>query len=162
MRILLAFIIGVAVGAGGLWYLGTNRGRTQVQAAGAQIEDTAKAVHDGIAEKIQDLKLSPQEVKDELARTGQVVRRKAQQAGQAIADATSDSRITATLKAKILVSRDLNSHDLSVSTSAGVVTLSGTVTVAEDISKAIVLAMDTDGVREVVSKIQLAPPANGK
>ena len=98
-------------------------------------------------------------MKDELARTGQVVRRKAQQAGQAIADATADSRMTGLIKAKLLVNHDLSSREFSVTTTAGVVTLSGTAASAEDISKVILLAMDTDGVREVVSKLQVAPPA---
>lgn len=162
MKMLLAFVVGVVVGAGGLWYLGTNQGRSQVHATGAELETAAKSVHDGIQDKIHDLKLDPQDVKDELARTGQVVRRKAQQAGQAIADATADSRATATLKAKILVSRDLSSHDISVSTTAGVVTLSGTVASAEDISRAILLALETDGVREVVSKLSVAAPSTLK
>jgi len=162
MRIILAFIIGVIAGAGGLWYLGTSQGRSQVHATGVQLENTAKSVHDGLTEKIQELKLSPQEVRDELARTGQVVRRKTIQAGQAIADATADGRITTTLKAKILVNHDLASHDISVSTSAGVVTLSGIVVATEDISRAMVLAMETEGVREVVSKLQVGQPANPK
>jgi osmotically-inducible protein OsmY len=162
MRTILAFFVGAIVGAAGLWYLGTSQGRSKAQATGAQIETAAKSVHDALDEKLRDLKLNPQDVKDELARTGQVVRRKAQQAGQTIADATADTRLTAAIKAKILVNRDLSSHDISVSTTGGIVTLSGGVDSPEDISKAMLLAMETEGVREVVSKLQVSRQPDSK
>ena len=103
------------------------------------------------------LHLRPEDIKDELARTGQVVRRAANEAGHAIADATADARITAAIKAKLLASRDLSALKISVNTTAGVVTLSGAVASSEHISKAILLAMETDGVREVVSTLQVKP-----
>jgi hyperosmotically inducible protein len=105
------------------------------------------------------LDLKPQDVKDELARTGQVVRRKAKEAGQAIADATADARITAAIKGKLVASRDLSALNISVNTTSGVVTLSGTAPSAEAISKAMLLAMETDGVKEVVSTLQVKPKA---
>ncbi len=80
-------------------------------------------------------------------------------AGHAIADATADARITAAIKGKLLASRDLSALNISVNTTAGVVTLSGFVSSSEDISKAILLAMETDGVREVVSTLQVKPKA---
>ena len=48
MRILIAFIVGVVVGAVGLWYLGTNQGRSQIAATGTQLETAAKSAHDGV------------------------------------------------------------------------------------------------------------------
>ena len=99
--------------------------------------------------------LRPEDIKDELARSGQVVRREATEAGHAIADATADARTTATIKAKLVASRDLSALNISVNTTDGVVTLSGAVSSSEHISKAILLAMDTDGVREVVSTLQV-------
>ena len=111
------------------------------------------------SDKIRDLHLRPEDIKDELARTGQVVRREAVKAGQAIADATADARTTAAIKAKLLASRDLSALNISVNTTAGVVTLSGTVSSSENIGKAILLAMDTSGVREVVSTLQVKPKA---
>ena len=81
------------------------------------------------------------------------------EAGHAIADATADARTTATIKAKLVASRDLSALNISVNTTAGVVTFSGAVSSSEDISKAILLAMETDGVREVVSTLQVKPKA---
>jgi osmotically-inducible protein OsmY len=103
--------------------------------------------------------LRPEDIKDELARTGRVVRRAASNAGHAIADATADARITAAIKAKLVGSRDLSALNISVNTTAGVVTLSGAVSSSEHVSKAILLAMQTEGVREVVSTLQVQPKA---
>ena len=94
-----------------------------------------------------------------MARTGKIVRREANEAGHAIADATADARTTASIKGKLLASRDLSALNISVNTTAGVVTLSGFVSDPEHISKAILLAMETDGVREVVSTLQVKPKA---
>jgi hyperosmotically inducible protein len=84
-----------------------------------------------------------------------VVRRKAQEAGAAIADATADARVTAAIKAKMVANRDLSALRISVNTTAGVVTLAGTVNSPEDIGKAMLVAMETDGVTQVVSTLQV-------
>jgi osmotically-inducible protein OsmY len=101
------------------------------------------------------LDLRPEDIREDLARTGQVVRRKAREAGQAIADATADARTTAAIKGKFLADPALSALSISVNTTAGVVTLSGTVSSTEDIGKAMLLAMDCAGVREVVSTLQV-------
>ena len=108
MRILLALILGVAVGAAAVWYFGTGRSNPRVQQATNEVESAVKSAGDAVQEKLRVLDLRPQDVKDELARTGQVVRRKAKEAGQAIADATADARITAAIKGKLVANRDLS------------------------------------------------------
>src|SRR5947207_2675551 len=157
MRVFLALIIGIVIGVAGLWYLGTHRGHSSVQNVGNEVENAAKSVGDAVHEKLRVLDLRTNDIKDELARTGQVVRRKAREAGQAIADATADARITAAIKGKLLANRDLSAMSISVNTTGGIVTLSGTVPTAQDISKAMLLAMETEGVKEVVSTLQVKP-----
>jgi hyperosmotically inducible protein len=130
-----------------------------MRSAEQKVENATKTTRDAAQDKLRALHLSSVDIKDELARTGQVVRRKASEAGHAIADATADTRITAAIKGKLLASRDLSALNISVNTSAGVVTLSGFVSSSEHISKAILLAMETDGVREVVSTLQVKPKA---
>jgi osmotically-inducible protein OsmY len=120
-----------------------------------QVENAARSAGDAIQEKMKDLNLRPQDVKDELARTGQVVRRKAEEAGHAIADATADARITTAIKAKLLTNRDLSGLNISVNTTDGVVTLSGAVPSIDAISKAMVVALETDGVKQVISALQV-------
>jgi len=159
MRVLFALLVGIVVGAAAVWIYSTTRGRQTAQSAGDQIADSAKSARDTVEDKLKSLNLRSDDIKDELARTGQVVRRKAREAGQAIADATADARVTAAIKAKLVASRDLSALNISVNTTEGVVTMSGTVQAPEDISKAMLLAMETDGVREVISTLQVKPRA---
>jgi hypothetical protein len=140
MKVMLAFFVGIIVGAVGVWCLSTSQG---------------KSASNAIQEKLRVLDLRTNDFKDELARTGQIVRRKARAAGQAVADATADARTTAAIKAKLVT--NLSSLGISVNTTDGIVTLSGAVSSTEDISKAMLLAMDTEGVREVISTLQLKP-----
>src|SRR5436190_5361826 len=162
MRAFIALVIGVIIGAAAVWFYSTKQGKSAIHATGEQIESSTKAAKDAVQEKLRVLDLRPEQVKEDLARTGQVVRRKARQAGQVIADATADARLTAAIKGKLLANRDLSALSISVNTTGGVVTLSGTVSTPEDISKAMLLAMETDGVTEVVSTLQVKPPAGTK
>lgn len=155
MKIVFALILGIILGAGGLWYYNTREGRANVQAAGDKIEDAAKSARDTFADKLRALKLRPEDIRDELTRTGQVIRRKTHEAGQAVADATADARTTAVIKGKLVANSDLSALKISVNTTGGVVTLSGSAPSTEAISKAMLLAMETDGVREVVSTLQV-------
>ena len=157
MRILLALIVGIIIGAAALWYFGTNDGQANAKKAGQQIENAATSARDTIEEKLRTLKISTNDIKDELARTGTIVRHKAEEAGHAIADATADARITAAIKARLLANRDLSSLGISVNTTGGIVTLSGSVSSPDQISKAMLVALETDGVQQVISTLQVKP-----
>ena len=155
MKIFFALLIGIAVGASAVWFYSTKQGQSAVHTTGDQIESSAKAARDLIQEKLKMLDLRSEDIKDDLARTGQVVRRKAREVSQAIADSTADARTTGAIKGKLLDNRDLSAMSISVNTTSGVVTLSGSVSSPEDIGKAVLLAMETDGVREVISSMQV-------
>jgi hyperosmotically inducible protein len=157
MRIFLALIVGVAIGVAAFWFYSSEQNRKQVRKTGEQIDTATKPARDTIQEKLRVLDLRSDDIKDELARTGQVIRRKARDVGNAVADATADARITAAIKGKFLTERELSALSISVNTTAGVVTLSGTVSSPEHISKAMLLAMETAGVREVISTLQVKP-----
>jgi osmotically-inducible protein OsmY len=157
MKTFLILIVGIGLGGAAVWFYNNYHANPRVESTEQKVENGAKSARDAAQNELRVLHLRPEDVKDELARTGQVVRRAANEAGHAIADATADARITAAIKAKLLTSRDLSALKISVNTTAGVVTLSGAVASSEDISKAIVLAMETDGVREVVSTLQVKP-----
>ncbi len=156
---LFALALGIAVGAAAVWFYSAYRNNPRVQSAQQKIQSAARSARDTAQNELRSLHLSPEDVKDELARTGRVVRRAAGAAGQAIADATADARITAAIKTKLIASRDLSALNISVNTTDGVVTLSGAVSSPDHIGKAILLAMKTDGVREVISTLQVKPAA---
>jgi osmotically-inducible protein OsmY len=114
--------------------------------------DTATDVKDDVNEKLTEWHLTPDDIKDDLAKTGQIVRTKAQAVGGKIADA----RIVTVIKAKYVMDHDLSAIDISVDSQDGEVALGGTVASPELVGKAVVLALDTDGVRGVTSKITVA------
>jgi osmotically-inducible protein OsmY len=115
-------------------------------------KDTASDVKDAINEKLTEWHLTPDDIKNDLEKTGQVVRTNTQAVGEKI----SDARIVTVIKAKYVMDHDLSAIDISVASQDGQVALGGTVASPELIGKAIVLALDTDGVSGVTSKISVA------
>lgn len=129
MKLLLTLILGIVIGAGSAWYLTSHQ------------RDSRSGTTD--------------DIRQELARTGRVIREKAGEAGHALADATADARLTATIKAKLISHKDLSGFSISVNTTAGVVTLSGNVSSTDQIKTAMAVALETDGVRQVISTLQI-------
>ncbi len=102
---------------------------------------------------MDELGLTPDNIRDELSRTGKVIRRKSEAVGHAISDAAADARITAAIKAKFVADPDLSAVAISVSTTDGCVTLSGSASSPENIVRAMTLAYNTEGVTQVVSTL---------
>ena len=130
-KFILGLLLGLVIGAAGVHWL--NRG-------GENRNNKARA-----------------EQKDgALSQYGVVIREKAKEAGAAIADAASDTRITTAIKGKLAAELGAWSvADVSVNTSAGVVTLAGSVQSSGDIDKAVNAAYTADGVRRVYSTMQV-------
>src|SRR6266853_3417546 len=114
MRIILALVGGILIGGIAVWFYGTKQGKTAIHATGEQIQSTAKSTRDAIQSELKVLDLRSEDIKEDLARTGQVVRRKAREAGHALADGTADARVTAAIKAKFIADRDLSAMSISV------------------------------------------------
>lgn len=149
--LVLVLIVGAIVGA--YFFLGRNGESSQFRQAEEKAAERAQDLTQAVKDKLKDINTS--EIKEELEKTGQVVRKKAEQVGAVIADATSDARITATIKAKLVKHQTLSALKISVNTTEGVVTLSGSVDSAEDVSQAMKLALETEGVREAISTLQV-------
>lgn len=115
--------------------------------------ETVEGARDSLGEKLAQWHLSPDDVKADLARTGRVVREKAQVAGDRIGDA----RIAAVIKAKYLLDRDISAMDISVAVNGGRVVLSGRVGSEQIIGRAMELALETEGVANVVSLLTIRP-----
>jgi hyperosmotically inducible periplasmic protein len=150
---ILGIFFGIIILIAGIWYYGNKRRHVNsVQEDFRNAAIHAKAV---VEDKLDSAHLTPDDIKDELARTGKIVRQKAEAAGAVVADAATDARITSTIKAKLIGDPGLSTLSISVTTKDGVVTLSGTASSAENIRKAFNTAMDTDGVHKVISTIQV-------
>src|SRR5580698_8492144 len=84
MRIIIGFILGIVVGAYSLRVY-ERRNAVPPIAANPAVSDTTREAATGmgqaVSEKLADWHLTPDEVKADLSRSGQVVREKAQVAG---------------------------------------------------------------------------------
>jgi len=75
MKAFFILLVGIVLGAAAVWFYSTKQGKSVVRATGEQIESTTKSARDTVQEKLRVFDLRPEQVKDDLARTGQVVRR---------------------------------------------------------------------------------------
>ncbi|MEY2410001.1 MAG: hyperosmotically inducible periplasmic protein [Verrucomicrobiota bacterium] len=139
---LLIFLVGAAAGAAGFWFFEQTKTKAQLSEAKDRVTFAAWKAGKSIQEFAG-------EIKQELSHSGQVVREKARGAGESI----SATAVTASIKAKLLTESGLRS--VGVETTDGVVTLTGDVATHEDIARAMKIALETDGVQKVVSKIQV-------
>jgi osmotically-inducible protein OsmY len=167
------FLIGAAAGAYGYYYFQEKHATPATTPKSAEAKpstaptnanptlaerarEEAKAVKDTVAGKLTEWHLTPDEIGSELARTGQVVRTKAQSAGEGIASATSNARIVTTIKTKYALDKELSARAIAVSCDNGQVTLLGNVASTTLIAKAVGIALETDGVSHVTSKLTVA------
>jgi hypothetical protein len=159
MRTLFILVLGLVVGGFGYYlYQQSRNAEHPSPVAPAPAPDTNRPpetnrAKESWSDRWGDLKTD--QIREELARSGKIVRTKAREVGAAVADATSDARITGAIKAKFAVDSELSALSISINTTEGVVTLSGTVSSHEHIAKAIRLALETEGVREVISTLQV-------
>jgi hyperosmotically inducible protein len=160
-RILFSFIVGVGVGAFGYWYVMEDVGRGRVKETRDQFKAEAGRVAGDLKTRIGELSEGGVEaVKEELARTGTVVREKARAAGQSIADTAANARTTGAVKARLVAEKGVPAFSINVDTTDGLVTLSGKVETPEQVARALQIALETDGVRKVISTLQLSGVKN--
>jgi osmotically-inducible protein OsmY len=159
-------VLGIIFGALAFWYIQKKanehpQAEQRYEQAAAETASnatvTAHSMSDALQAKLDALGLNTGQISDELNRTGQVVRRKAVDIGDAAATAASDARAVTEIKAKYAMDSSLSVWKISVSCNQGHVKLSGTVSSPQNIGKAIALALDADGVRDVTSTIQVKP-----
>ena len=140
---LFFFIIGLAVGGYAMYRYDQSQG----------LNPSMAPAREKIDQKLIDWHLTNDDIKADLAKTGQVVRTKAAQAGGVM----SDARIHTVIKAKYVLDRDLSATDIDVSVDHGSVILNGTVASETLVGEAVALAMDTDGVTTVSARLTIKP-----
>src|SRR4051812_1351406 len=154
-RFVLSFILGAVAGIWGYRHFQRDQTQQTIHALGHSVVTNAERVSGAIQEKVSEI--STEEIKREFEHGGVIVREKVRQAGGAISDATGNARLTAAIKARLFTEPGISALSITVDTTDGVVTLSGTVNSHEQVAKAIKVAMDTDGVQKVVSTLQVKP-----
>lgn len=145
---ILTFGLGVAAGGYGHWYFSQEQGKAQL----ADVQTNAVRIGQMVKSKASE---GYEDVKDEIVRTGKAVGDTAKSAGETVVNAASDARITAAVKTKLIGESGLAGLSIGVSTSGGVVTLTGDITDITQVSKAVTAALTVDGVTSVVSKLQV-------
>jgi len=159
-------VLGIILGAIGFWYVQKKaaehpEAQQRYEDAAAQFRTNVSAAavntSDALRAKLDTFDLHGDQIKDELARTGEVIRGKAHDLGEATLDAASDARAVTEIKAKYAEDSTLSVWKISVGCDQGHVTLSGTVSSPDDIGRAVALALDADGVRDVTSTLQVKP-----
>jgi BON domain len=171
------FLVGAAAGAFGFYYFQEQRSASAAKPNSAEVKTTAEPAHANpslserareeakaakaaVATKLADWHLTPEDISNDLARTGEVVRTKAQSVGNSIAGATSNARIVTTIKTKYALEKELSARAIEVECDNGQVTLRGTAASHALIAKAVALALDTDGVTQVTAKLTVVPAKN--
>ncbi|MCA1793685.1 MAG: BON domain-containing protein [Desulfotignum sp.] len=155
----IGVLFGIIVGWGGVWYFTVGKDNQKVQETedrvAAQIDETRETVNQILQAKLDAWELRPEDIRQELEEQGEVVRHKARDVGEWVSDQARDTQATAAIKAKLADDPDLSVFSISVSTTDGMVTLSGTVPSPEMLGKAMALALETENVREVVSTLEV-------
>jgi len=145
-------LIGAILGAVGWRYYQRTQNPTigqRMDAVADKTREVADNTKDAVAGKAEDWKLSPENIKEELGRTGRVVRSKAKVVGERM----DDARIVAVIKGKYVVDSNLSALAITVECRDGAVKLSGSATSPENIARAIRLALETSGVHNVASQL---------
>ena len=128
-----------------------DKTETAVDSVAQKTKDMATDAKNAITDKIAEWNLTPSDIKADLEKSGRVVRSKTAAAGAATSGAIDNARIVTVIKSKYLADPDLSALKINVDDDNGVVTLHGTAGSDDLIGKAVALALDTDGVHQVVS-----------
>ena len=132
MKAFTSFLLGLIVGGVAVWFVTSPRVR-------------------------EDIRTEAVEAREKVAEKAPEVKAALEKAGEKVADATADTRTTAAIKLKLAAEPDLSALQISVDTTAGLVTLAGKVKSPELAERAVNVAKSVDGVREVKSTLQVNP-----
>ncbi len=162
----VGLLCGILVAGGILWYFDFGRDAVVTkdvqERVSGQFDRAVDSSRDFIdtgskvlEERMSELSLKADDIREEMAREGRILRQRAGEVGQTISQEFLDARTAAIIKAKLAADPDLSAIDIAVSVTEGRVVLSGTAASPDLIGRAIVLALDTGGVSEVISTIEV-------
>lgn len=137
-----------------------DAGEKTKEAAGKIADKTVEVagdMKDAISAKMVEWKLTPDDLKSDLEKSGRIVRQKSRTAGEAVGEAVDSARIVTVLNGKLVADPDLSAFKINVDADKGIVTLKGSVTSSRLVGRVMFLALETNGVTEVVSELRVAP-----
>lgn len=117
--------------------------------------DAVRDTADALATKARDWKLTPDDLRADLEKSGRIVRSKSAEATDTARAAADTTAISSAIRTKYAADPDLSATDIRLNISDGVVSLDGEVANLAQLSRAITLALDTTGVHEVVSNLKV-------
>jgi osmotically-inducible protein OsmY len=129
-----------------------ERVEQRARQVGEQTRELARDTREAVGEKLRDWHLTPDDLREDLRRGRDIVRTRARDAGERF----SDARIVTVVKAKLVLDRELSARAIAVSVDNGDVTLTGEVAAPDLVGRAIALALDTEGVLTVTSRLRVA------
>ncbi len=165
----ILMLIGMITIVLGIYYVitkgrGIEEAREKAHQTKEFVEGTAKNVESAAKDVVKGIASDTKEIADaisdktreaiiEVKGLGIVVRKKNDNAVRKAVSSAGDAAITTRIKTQLLKDRDLSASDINVSTLDGKVTLSGKADSPHEVAKAVDIALNTAGVKEVVSEI---------
>lgn len=119
--------------------------------------EMANDVRDGVSGKLTEWKLTTSDIKADLEKGTRVVRSKANATGAKAGAMFDNAKVVTVINGKLVADSQLSALKINVDADKGVVTLKGSVKSPELIGRAMVLALDTEDVWQVVSLLTVAP-----
>lgn len=154
----------LAVAFGGCRPADEPEPRDRGEAARENLEETGRELGDDLSEAGRDLgeglAEAGRDVGEGLADAGRAAAEGAQELGERVEPHLRDAALTAAVKGRLAADPEVDALAIDVDTVDGVVTLSGKVDSAAQRDEAAELARGTDGVREVVNRIEVGPRGN--
>ncbi|MBI3191710.1 MAG: BON domain-containing protein [Pedosphaera parvula] len=129
------------------------------QSPTAPLPGAPETAEDSLTRILREWRLTPEDIRRQLDRAGQVIKREGGALTERLDGATLDARIVTVIEAKYTLDRDLSAWDISVASTQGHVTLSGTVNEPDLVVRAVVMALDTAGVVDVKSALRVKTSA---
>jgi osmotically-inducible protein OsmY len=121
------------------------------------VKETAGAISDTTKDIADEVRKKKKMVVDEIKEGWFSVKKSAKGAYGSTKEESTETAITAKVKAKLLASKKRNAFDeIDVSTEGRTVNLSGFVNTAKDAADAIEIALGVKGVEKVISKIEVS------
>lgn len=127
-----------------------------VKNAAEKTKDMAIDMKDAVSDKLVEWKLTPADLKEDLAKGGRIVRSKAAKVGATASTMFDNAKVVTVINAKLVADGKLSAIKINVDADKGVVTLKGTVKSPELVGRAIALALDTDDVTQVISLLTVS------